>query len=81
MSSLLDDFPRVSKDRPCPVCGRGDWCLLATDGRAAICCRVESDHQWCDAGWYHRLGRGRRPRPAARRSCCRRRRRSRRRTR
>jgi hypothetical protein len=46
---------RVSRDRPCPVCGRPDWCLVSADGTAAICPRVESPRRCGDAGWLHRL--------------------------
>jgi hypothetical protein len=46
---------RVSRSKPCPVCGKGDWCLLAKDGSAAICARVESTRRAGDAGFLHRL--------------------------
>ena len=45
---------RVSRERPCPCCGKPDWCL--SDGENwAICQRVESDQRWGEAGWFHRL--------------------------
>ena len=48
---------RVSKERPCPVCGKPDWCLVAEDGLAAICQRIEqgSKKRCADAGWLHIL--------------------------
>jgi putative DNA primase/helicase len=46
---------RVSQDRPCPVCGKPDWCLVAPDGAAAICSRIESPRRAGEAGWLHRL--------------------------
>lgn len=46
---------RVSRRRPCPICDRPDWCLVAADGSAAICQRIESDHRVGDAGHLHRL--------------------------
>jgi putative DNA primase/helicase len=46
---------RVSQARPCPVCKKPDWCLVAPDGSAAICARVESPKRCKDAGWLHRL--------------------------
>ena len=48
---------RVSNARPCPVCHKPDWCLVAADGSAAICARVlEGSVKRCgEAGWLHRL--------------------------
>jgi len=48
---------RVSKSRPCPICGKPDWCLTAADGSAAICQRVQdgSVKRCGDAGWLHIL--------------------------
>jgi len=48
---------RVSKDNPCPICGRPDWCLVAEDGSAAICKRIEegSAKKAGDAGYLHIL--------------------------
>lgn len=48
---------RVSRDRPCPGCGKSDWCLIAPDGSAAICQRVkEGSRKKCgDAGYLHIL--------------------------
>ena len=49
------NWQRVSRGAPCPVCERPDWCLLAADGTAAICTRVESKKRAGEAGWIHRL--------------------------
>jgi hypothetical protein len=46
---------RVSRDDRCPVCGKGDWCLVSTDGSAAICPRVESPKRVGESGFLHRL--------------------------
>ncbi len=46
---------RVSASHPCPVCAKRDWCLIAPDGTAAICSRVESTKRCGEAGWLHRL--------------------------
>jgi hypothetical protein len=58
---------RITRRNPCPICGRPDWCLIATDGSACICPRVQSDRRAGEAGWYHRLRDdrypGRRPPP------------------
>ena len=55
--TLLDDFRRVTKDQPCPVCQRPDWCLVKRGDppRSAICSRIESSTRWADAGWFHPL--------------------------
>lgn len=41
--------------KPCPLCQRSGWCLIAKDGHAALCQRVESKKKWKGAGWYHVL--------------------------
>ena len=48
---------RVTKDNPCPICGRPDWCLTAKDGSAAICSRISegSVRKSGDAGFLHVL--------------------------
>jgi hypothetical protein len=33
---------RVTRQNPCPVCGRTTWCLVAADGSDAICPRTPS---------------------------------------
>src|SRR5262245_60213476 len=42
--------------RPCPVCHKPDWCLVALDGSAAICQRVTGEKRCGKAGSLHRLG-------------------------
>jgi hypothetical protein len=51
---------RVTKNRPCPVCGKPDWCLVSSDNSAAICARIqEGSVKHCgDAGWLHILSDG-----------------------
>lgn len=41
----------------CPVCGRRDWCMIASDGEAVICARIKSDKPagTKGAGWLHQL--------------------------
>lgn len=61
------DWKRVSPTSPCPICARPDWCLLARDGTAAICARIESPNPvgHRGAGWLHRLAdQDLKPRPA-----------------
>ena len=45
----------VRRTFACPICGRTDWCQVATDGKAAICRRVSSDKALPKGGWLHRL--------------------------
>jgi len=49
---------RVSKHHPCPICGKADWCLVASDGSVAICPRIESNRRAGQAGYLHILGDG-----------------------
>ena len=51
------NWQRVSKERPCPICERWDWCLIAPDGSAVICPRVATGavKQIGEAGWLHQL--------------------------
>jgi len=57
--SLLDEFARVSRSRPCPICQHVDWCLVSRDNEAdpskVICARVESKRRFGQAGWLHVL--------------------------
>ena len=48
---------RVSRRHPCPICGKPDWCLVASDGSAAICPRVceGSVKRVGEAGYLHIL--------------------------
>jgi hypothetical protein len=53
-----DDWRRVTRGDPCPICGRPDWCLVAGSKdapTAAICARIESAKLCGEAGWLHRL--------------------------
>lgn len=54
----LTQWNRVTRSRPCPVCGKGDWCLTTgPEGSpsAAICARMESRNRRGEAGWLHKL--------------------------
>jgi len=56
---------RVTRHRPCVVCGRGDWCGYSADGSVAICMRVKSDRPTRNGGWLHQVTDAP-PRPAPR---------------
>ncbi len=52
------DWKRVTRENPCPVCERPDWCLVTgpvDEPTAVICPRTESEHRVGEAGYLHRL--------------------------
>lgn len=52
-----EQYARVTRRQPCPVCGKPDWCLLARDGSHAVCSRVSVGGVFCgEPGWRHMLG-------------------------
>ncbi len=56
--SKSSTWQRVTKRRPCPVCGRPDWCMFtgAVDSpTAVICARTESPRRAGEGGWLHIL--------------------------
>lgn len=50
-----NDWIRVERDMPCPICGRPDWCLLHQKGKKVICSRVRSTTKVGQAGWIHKV--------------------------
>jgi len=50
------EWKRVTKDKPCPICGKSDWCTVSIG--VAYCMRVESDKpaKGDAGGWIHNLG-------------------------
>lgn len=53
---MSNNWPRVSKSNPCPVCGKPDACKLSPDGAVCLCKRVEQGAFKSTKGWYfHRL--------------------------
>lgn len=58
----------VSRRRPCPICGKPDWCSLAADGSRVLCMRVgdRAEHSIVlshGIGYIHRLTPDTSPRP------------------
>lgn len=53
----IEKMRRVSKQNPCPICCKPDWCLVTVDGSAVICPRVEegSVKRCGEAGYLHIL--------------------------
>ncbi|MCY2954812.1 MAG: AAA family ATPase [Planctomycetota bacterium] len=51
-------WPKVTKEKPCPVCRKADWCRLSGDGEVALCARIEQgsfQKAKGNGGWLHRL--------------------------
>jgi hypothetical protein len=49
---MTEAWSRVSRRRLCPVCGKADWCTIASDG-AVHCMRVASPQPMRSGGWLH----------------------------
>lgn len=53
----MSEWARVSKHRPCPVCGGSTWCTFSTDGTVTRCTRVQSESPSVgkdgSPGWTH----------------------------
>lgn len=50
---MADKWIRVTHSHPCPICGKPDWCSIATD--IIYCMRVESRRPSKAGGWFHDL--------------------------
>lgn len=46
---------RITKNEPCPVCGRIKYCLINDNGSAVLCTKQPSDHPVGEAGYLHVL--------------------------
>jgi len=51
----MSTWNRVTRAKPCPMCGKPDWCLLSADGSACICPRTENKHFIEGSGYLHVL--------------------------
>lgn len=49
------NWQRVSHKKPCPICGKPDWCTITPDGTAVCCMRIESACQMRNGGFLHKL--------------------------
>ena len=65
---MESEWIRVSREKPCPVCNKFDWCLYAVNGSAAICPRAEKGSvAYIDgSGWLHKFGDDTSPKPRLR---------------
>jgi hypothetical protein len=55
MASGKENWKAVSRDCPCPKCGKPDNCKISLDGRAVWCGRVTSDTQNAGGQCLHKL--------------------------
>lgn len=60
MNGTAITWLRVSRKRPCSICGKPDWCTFTADGRLVCCMRTQSDRPAHNVmgGWLHRLDGG-----------------------
>lgn len=50
------NWHNVSKNEPCPICQKPDWCTVSNDGMMCVCKRVPSPHPAKSGqGWVHVL--------------------------
>lgn len=60
--TIADNFVYVTKNDPCPICGKGDWCQVRIDGNYTVCARVSEGAirqlGANGAGWLHYTGDG-----------------------
>lgn len=56
------NWQRTNIRRPCPICGRTDWCSVSEDGAVAVCMRMADGaiQRTRNGGYLHRLGERRR---------------------
>lgn len=52
---MLNTWKHVTREAPCPICGKADWCIVSADGDAVVCYRVESQKAAKGGGWLHIL--------------------------
>lgn len=46
-------WTRTSRERPCPVCGKSDWCMVSSNRAVVICPRVEEgSRKYLDGSGY-----------------------------
>jgi len=55
----MDNWTRVTRSDPCPICEKPDWCMVTGDSSAVMCMRIESDRKIeiaIGTAWIHQIG-------------------------
>jgi len=47
VASSSKNWKEVSKNNPCPICDKSDWCAISPDGNAVVCNRADT----APSGW------------------------------
>ena len=59
MTFTKSEWIKVSRARPCDICGKPDYCTRTADGTTVKCMRVASDHvvhnKDLGDGWLHKV--------------------------
>jgi len=64
---MSNEWIRVTRRKPCPICQRPDWCSVSANGQVVVCMRAESEKPCRSGGWFHRLSEPVRYKPEIRR--------------
>ncbi len=52
----LRKWVRVSRQAPCAICKKPDWCTFTDDGALACCMRMAGARKARNGGWVYRIG-------------------------
>ena len=52
---MRSELIRVTRQQPCQICKKTDWCSYSADGKFAICMRIESKIRTKNNGYLHQL--------------------------
>lgn len=52
-SRTYSRLSRVTRKKPCPICGKPDWCGIGQG--FVVCMRIQSTRPTSNRGWLHKL--------------------------